>query len=172
MFLSENVRVKFKRGNLKLIEQEGSVERRAECVMVIEPFSQQLAAELGEETAAHLFDETKKIREELGKIELRLRSGLQRVTVRHHEELAPIIVIDSAFVKDCEATRVDVEKTGATFIRFNFTLCFDLADKGARNFLIEEFGSSLQLSFQAMQLPLPDGEAEKPSPRLRSRRTH
>jgi hypothetical protein len=67
MFLTENIPALFKKGALKLVPAEdgpGHV-RVAEATCLIEPFPHTLARELGEEIAAHLFDETNVIRPEL-----------------------------------------------------------------------------------------------------------
>ena len=81
MFISANVPALFKKGTLKLSQNdEGEYRRVAEAQLVIEPFLEPLARELGDEIAGHLFGDDGRIRPELEAIDLRIRSGLQHVT--------------------------------------------------------------------------------------------
>jgi hypothetical protein len=50
-------------------------------------------------------------------------------------------------------------KTGRSWLAFSFVLVFDLVEKKARNFVIDEFGNTLRLSFDPIQLDLLDDEA-------------
>lgn len=69
MFVTENVRVLFKRANLKLVQEAGELHRVAEATFVLEPLPPELAHELGEDIAGHLFDENEQIRAELDVID-------------------------------------------------------------------------------------------------------
>lgn len=78
MFTSSNIVAFFKKGTLKLAPNaDGDLRRFAEATLVIEPFSAELAHELGEDIAGHLFDHRDLIRDELESIDLRVGAGLQ-----------------------------------------------------------------------------------------------
>src|SRR3954468_1057115 len=101
MFLTENVPALFKKGTLKLVpSDEGGLRRVAEAMLVIEPFPSNLAHELGEDIAGHLFDDEDAIRAELESIDLRVRCGLQSVTVQHHEDLEPCALLSPVSIRD------------------------------------------------------------------------
>ncbi len=154
MFLSQNIPALFKKGMLKLTQTEDSYRRVAEATLVIEPFPAVLAHELGEEIAGHLFDDAGQIREELEGIDLRIRSGLQSVTVRQHEDLEPCALISPVSIKDVSVTRVEDKKNSRQWLSLAFVLVFSLEEKAARNFVLDEFGKTLLWTFDAMQREL------------------
>jgi len=152
MFLSRNIPALFKKGTLKLVpSDEGGRRRVAEATCVIEPFPAALAHELGEEIAGHLFDETGGIRPELDAIDLRVQSGLQHLTVRHHEELDAIAELSPVSIKDLRVERIEDLKVNRSWLSCSFVLVFSLEEKAARNFVLDEFGKTLLWSFDAMQ---------------------
>lgn len=151
MFASENVPALFKKGTLKLQEVEDGYRRVAEATLMIEPFPHQLAREMGEEIAVHLFDDDNMIRVELDSIALNVRAGLQRVTIRQHEELEPIAIMDTASIKDVKATVIEDKKTNRRWLSFSFVLVFSLESKEARNFVLDEFGKTLIWTFHSLQ---------------------
>ncbi len=159
MFLSEHIPALFKKGTLKLLKDGAELKRVAEAQFVIEPFSVDLARELGEDIAGHLFESDGTLRDELESIDLRVRAGLQRVTATHHADLNPAAVLEPVSVKDCSATRIEDEKSGKAWLSFSFVLVFDLSDKSTRNFVIDEFGNVLKLSFERLQMDLLNREA-------------
>ena len=154
MFVTENVPALFKKGTLKLQETDDGYRRVAEATLMIEPFPHQLAHEMGEDIAVHLFDENNQIRPELESIALNVRAGLQRATVRHHEELEPIAIIDTASIKDVKATVIEDKKTNRCWMSFSFVLVFSLESKEARNFVLDEFGKTLIWTFEGLQRDL------------------
>lgn len=152
MFVSQNVPALFKKGMLKLIAgDEGGKKRVAEATLVIEPFPAALARELGEDMAGHLFDDGNIIRPELEGIDLRVRAGLQSITVRHHEDLDPIGILSPVSIKDVSVQRIEDEKAGRAWLSCSFVLVFSLEDKAARNFVLDEFGKTLCWTFESMQ---------------------
>lgn len=152
MFASENVPALFKKGLLKMTPREdGTYRRVAEATCIIEPFPASLAHEIGEEVASHLFDDAGAIREELESIDLRVRAGLQAITVRHHEELEPCAIISPASIKDVSVTRIEDKKAGRQWLSLSFVIVFSLEEKAARNFVLDEFGRTLVWTFRAMQ---------------------
>lgn len=151
MFLTEFVPALFKKGTLKLQESEDGYRRVAEATLMIEPFPVNLAREMGEEIAVHLFDENGAIRNELESIALNVRAGLQRVTVRHDEALEPIAILDTASIKDVKATVIEDKKSNRRWMSFSFVLVFSLETKAARNFVLDEFGKTLLWTFEALQ---------------------
>src|SRR3990172_9448254 len=108
MFLSEHIPALFKKGMLKLVQaDDGGTKRVAEATLLIEPFPVSLARELGEDIAGHLFTEDGAIRDELESVDLRIRCGLQRVTVQAHEELPSVAVLDPVSIKDVTVKRIE-----------------------------------------------------------------
>lgn len=152
MFLTANVTALFKKGTLKLMAAEdGGTKRVAEATCLIEPFPYQLARELGEDIAGHLFTEDNALRDELESVDLRVRAGLQRVTVRQHDELEPVASLSPVSIKDVSAKRIEDKSTGRCWLSFSFVLVFSLEDKAARNFVLDQFGTALLWSFERLQ---------------------
>lgn len=160
MFLSEHIPALFKKGTLKLMKDGAELKRVAEAQFLIEPFPAHLARELGEDIAGHLFEPDGVLRDELESIDLRVRAGLQRVTFHHHEDIKATAVIEPVSIKDCSATRIEDDKSGKAWLSFSFVLVFDLSARVTRNFVIDEFGNILKLSFERLQLDLLDEDRE------------
>lgn len=154
MFISDNIPALFKKGTLKLEETDTGVRRVAEATLVIEPFPAKLAHELGEDIAGHFFTDDGLIRDELESIDLRVRCGLQGVTVRLDEALEPEALIAPASIKDVNVTRVDQKKTQRSWLACSFVVVFSLEDRAARNFVLDQFGKTLLWSFRVMQADL------------------
>jgi hypothetical protein len=155
MFISDNIPALFKKGTLKLQDNnDGGLRRVAEATLVIEPFPSRLAHELGEEIAGHLFDTDGLLRDELESIDLRIRGGLQKVTVRLDEALEPEATIHPASIKDVNVSRVDEKKSQRSWLSCSFVLVFSLEDRSSRNFVLDQFGKTLLWSFQGMQADL------------------
>lgn len=152
MFTSQNVVALFKKGTLKLTQNEdGEYRRMAEATLVIEPFTEAMARELGDEIAGHLFSEDGHIREELESIDLRVRAGLQHVTVRLDEALEPTAILSPASIKDVSCSLCEDKKSGRQWLSFAFVVVFSLEERAARNFVLDEFGKALLWSFQRSQ---------------------
>lgn len=155
MFISDNIPALFKKGTLKLEETDtGGLRRVAEATLVIEPFPARLARELGEEIAGHLFTDDGLLRDELESIDLRVRCGLQSVTVRLDEALEPEALISPASIKDVTVSRIDQKKTQRSWLACSFVLVFSLEERAARNFVLDQFGKTLLWSFRGMQADL------------------
>lgn len=153
MFVSSKIPALFKKGTLKLMpSDDGGSRRVAEATLLIEPFPATLAHELGEDIAGHLFDSDDVIRPELEAIDLRVRVGLQKITVRHHEDLDPCAVLSPVSIKDVSVARVDHEHR--SWLSLSFVLVFSLEEKAARNFVLDEFGKTLLWSFDSLQQTL------------------
>lgn len=151
MFVTENVRVLFKRANLKLVLEQGELHRIAEATFVLEPLAPELAHELGEDIAGHLFDENEQIRAELDVIGVRMSTGLQIVTSRDHEDLRVDAELKPVRILTARVERVEDDKTGKEWLRLVFVLSFQLRDREAQKFVLDKFGSWVCLSFKAMQ---------------------
>lgn len=154
MFVTERVPALFKKGLLKLQETDDGYRRVAECTLLIEPFPLRLARELGDEIAAHLFQDDDTIRPELESIDLRPRVGLQRITVQHDEALEAIVDLEDVSIKDINATVQEDKKSGRRWLSFSFVLTFSLSSRSSRNFVIDEFGKTLLWSFRPLQSDL------------------
>lgn len=152
MFISENVEALFKRGKLSLVSTEdGQTRRGAEATLVIEPFTVELARELGEELCGHFYDDDGGIRAELDDIDLIVRLGVQRVTVRTHAEVDAIVQLEPVSIKDLRVKRMTQKRTGAVWLACSFVLVFSLETKAVRNFFLDYFGAYLVWTFQAIQ---------------------
>lgn len=155
MFLSTNIPALFKKGMLKLEKTDDDGFRRvAEATCLIEPFPASLARELGDDIADHLLTSENTIRYELESIDLKVRSGLQNVTVRPDEALDPIALLSPVSVKDVNATVIEDKKMGTRHLAFSFVLVFSLETKAARDFVLDNFGRTLLWTFQALQRDL------------------
>lgn len=160
MFLTDNIPVLFKKGTLKLTAaDDGGTRRVAEATCVIEPFPYNLARELGDDIADHLLTHDNGLRDELESVDLRVRAGLQRIIVRHHEELEPVASLVPVSIKDVSAKRIEDKASGRCWLSFSFVLVFSLEEKEARNFVLDEFGKALLLSFRRLQGELLDNAA-------------
>lgn len=160
MFITENVSVLFKRAALKLTEDDdGNLVRLAEATFLIEPFPKELAHELGEDVAMHLFEADGRIAEAVESVGLRVRVGLQTVMVRSAPGVRASAELLHCEVKECRAERIEEikkgKKTGRSWLSFQFVLAFDLHRREHRNFVIDEFGNQVYLSFLAEQRDLP-----------------
>jgi hypothetical protein len=153
MFVSENVAALFKKGTLKLVASDDGYKREAEATLVIEPFNPGLAHQLGEDIHDHLFMLDGEIRDELEAIDLRVTVGTQNVIVRRHEELEPCAILSPCTIKDVAVKRCS-KKDEDDWLACSFVLVFGLEDKGARAFVLDEFGKRLRWTFEAMQRDL------------------
>lgn len=154
MFLTPNIRSVFKRATLRREEREDGVVRTARCVFLIEPFLPWMAHELGEDIAEHLFENTaddSPIRSEITDVSFRLNVGLQRVTVRLHEDLAPVAALDGVVVEGLKVTRQEDEKAGRVWLSAAVTLDVALNGRQAIECVVRTFGEAACLSFTAMQ---------------------
>lgn len=154
MFLSGNIPALFKKGTLKLQDVDGGVRRVAEATLVIEPFPARLAHELGEDIAGHLVTKDGSLRDELESIDLRVRAGLQSVTVRIDESMDPVAILTPVSIKDVNVSRVDEKKGQRSWLTCSFVLVFSLEDRAARNFVLDRFGQTLLWSFVGLQADL------------------
>lgn len=155
MFVTEKIPALFKGGKLKLEKSdEGGTRRVAEATLVIEPFPADLAHEIGEDIAGHLFDEANVVRDELESIDLRVRCGLQSITVQAHEYLPTLAILSPVSLRDVTAKRIESKDTGRSWLSQSFVLVFSLEEKAARNFVLDEFGKTLLWTFVGMQREL------------------
>lgn len=163
MFLTKNVQCLFKKAALKLeTNDEGRECRMCEATLVIGMLSIQLARELGDEIAGHLFDENGGMRHEVDNIMLHVDVGLQRVTFRSHWELEPVAILEPVSIKSLRATREEDLKKGTTWFELAVVVAFELTDKAARSLTIDHFGNPVFLTYESMQhaLPLADRIAD------------
>lgn len=160
MFITSNIPALFKKGTLKLMAaDDGGTRRVAEATCIVEPFSVALARELGDDIAGHLYTDADTLRDELESVDLRVRAGLQRVTVRHHEDLDPVASLSPVSVKDVSVSRIEDKSSGRAWLSLSFVLVFSLEDKPTRNFVLDEFGRHLLWSFERLQGELLDKAA-------------
>ena len=154
MFITENVKALFKKGTLKMVPTEDGYQRVAEATVVIEPFEPDLARELGEDVAGHLFNDDGGILPELGGIDLRVRLGAQRVTARPDPEMEACAILSPVTLKDVSVQRIEDKKTGESWLACSFVLVFALDSRVARTFVLDEFGKPLYFTFESIQQDL------------------
>jgi len=156
MFLTENVPALFKKATLKLVKgDDGGVVRAVEAALVFEPFTPDLAREMGEDIAGHIFGEDDQIRAELSSVDLRPRVGALRITARPHVDL-PAIVLEPVGLRSVSAMVREDEKGGTRWVILTVTLVFSLESKVARDFVLDHFGRQLAWTFEPLQRELPD----------------
>lgn len=161
MFITPHVEALFKKGALKLIRNDDDETIRVcEATCVIEPFTVNLARELGEEVSGHLFDDEGKIRREIDAVSLRVRVPRQRVTVTTHPEVASLATLEHVDVRNVRVTRMEDQKTGREWLACAYELVVPLDSKVARGFVLDGFGRALYWSFEASQMDFLDNESK------------
>ena len=158
MFLSPHIPCLLKSATLKLTKDE---TRLALVTCVVEPFSRELAAELGADVVDHLFipnpDRGREQaawvpRPEVTEIGFCLPVLRQCVEVVEHPELPSAYVLRDVGMERIRVTRPDPELPRLTL---SFVLAIILESKDAINFVVHDFGRLVYLSFAAMQRELP-----------------
>jgi hypothetical protein len=154
VFLTKHVPALFKKATLKLLPTDDGLRRICESTLVVEPFFPNLARELGDDIADHLFDDDDQIRPELEAIDLSVRCGLQRVVVTAHQDLDPVADLAACAIRTVQVKRMGDEKTGRYWLALTFVLVVTLDSQEARTFVIDGFGRELLWTFTAMQREL------------------
>ena len=158
MFLSPHIPCLLKSATLKLTKDE---TRLALVTCVVEPFSRELAAELGADVVDHLFipnpDRGREQaawvpRPEVTEIGFALPTPRQLVTVVEHPELPSAYTLRDVGIERIRVTRPDPELPRLTL---SFVLAIILESKDAINFVVHDFGRLVYLTFAAMQRDLP-----------------
>lgn len=151
MFVTENVWMVVKSAKLSVVEDDKKVEHRmAEVQLVIEDLGHELARELGEDVASHLFSDAGAIRHELATITLDPRIPPQCATARQTAD-APSTELRNVEVLSMTFARQEDDKTGKEWIKSTARVRFDLAPKVHREWLAMHFGFGLHFSFEAEQ---------------------
>lgn len=158
MFSTRDVWMVVKAAKLSVVEDDRNVEHRmAECQLVIDPLPSELAEQLGENVAGHLFNRDGMARHELATITLDPRVPKQRVSVRQVTD-GPHTEIRDVEVLSLTGARQEDEKTGKEWIKATVRVRFDLAPKVHREWLSMHFGYGLYFSFDVEQMDmLPKG---------------
>lgn len=153
MFTTPNLPTLLKRVTFKLVEQPGAdaKARMAEVAAVLDPFTPDLARELGKDVAGHLFDGADAMLPGVRDIRLDVPPLLQRVTVRWARDLAVEAVFDEVVLRALQVTRV--ETADDAWYRATLGLHVPLRDAEAQA-LARVFGALVALTFEAHQRPL------------------
>lgn len=151
MFISENVWMVVKSAKLSVVEDDKKVEHRmAEVQLVIEDLPSDLAHELGEDVASHLFTDAGAVRHELATITLDPRIPNQCARARQTVD-TPGTELRDAEILSMTFARQEDDKTGKEWIKATARVRFDLAPKVHREWLAMHFGYGLYFSFEAEQ---------------------
>ena len=159
MFVTPDVTCLLKSATLKLDEDGG---RLAHVTCTLEPFTPELAHELGEDVAEHLFmpnpnradptDLPEVPRPEVSEIGFLLPIGAQRITAKDHAELTPVAVLKDVQIQRIRVTRPDPERPR---LALAFVLVIHLDAREAIDFVVRQFGRYAALTFESMQRDLP-----------------
>lgn len=153
MFTTPNLPSLLKRVTFKLVEVPGAdtKQRVADVAAVLDPFTPALAHELGEDVAAHLFDEDDDLLPHVRDIRLDVPPLLQRVTVRFAPDLPVDAVFDEVTLRSLQVTRVEAAEDA--WYRATVAMHVPLRDAEAQA-LARLFGSLVSLTFEAHQRAL------------------
>lgn len=157
MFRTRNVKMQLAKASLRIVKDDkGDEHRMAECGLVLDPFTGELAHELGLDVYSHLFNEDTEIRPELGRIVMNPRVPQQLAEIRTAPDLKqPTFTVRYVDVLALGVNREEDPEVGDVWLRATVKVRFDLADKPHRELLAAHFGDLLCFTFQLEQSPLP-----------------
>lgn len=162
LFTTEQVPMQLAEATMKIVKDDKGVEHRmARCVLVLEPFGEAPARDVGEDIVGHLFTDEGMIRPEMDSVKLKLRLSLQDVVVAEvpDQAKATVRLREVKVVNLTVAHKID-EKNETHHLRASFLVLFSLAERSARDFLCRLYGHSLLWTFADEQEDLPlDGAA-------------
>ncbi|HWB15955.1 MAG TPA: hypothetical protein VG538_06060 [Vicinamibacterales bacterium] len=125
--------------------------RVADVTLLLEPFSRELAAELGEHIAAHLFEDDE-MRPEVEKVNLSLNAPDQRVIVASAPDAPALAELKSVTIGALAVTRK--AKEDHEWYRATIEARIDLREREIREFLFHHFGELRVFTFYPEQTPL------------------
>jgi len=157
MFTDKHVRMHVQKAVIKTEERKKDERFPVLAVaLVLEPLTLHLAKQLGPDVAAHCFTPTKKIRDEMTKIEIRLREKEQALTVcmadvAPHCVLRQVRLTGLTIAKRVENDQVErkskkVAPQGAT-LRLTLNCLIDPAERVHRDFFCSFIGSTFAFTF-------------------------
>lgn len=161
MFSSANVPMILKRATMVAASNAaGEATNFAECQLLIEPFDEDRAQELGDEVASHLFTEDGALRPEPESIQLDPRVPLQAVTVSPTVDgshaSGTLRLVEFGALK---VTKKQDEKSGKEWLAASQVIRFDLAPTAHRELLVMYFGRCIYLTFEKEQGELLGGRS-------------
>lgn len=152
MFVSQHVPLLMQKATLRLEKnREQEYVRLADLSLVLEPFPFELAAELDESIASHLFTPERTIRAELESIKLDPRVEKQMVTVQEDPSLPVLATLRQVEVVELSVAKKVDEKAGRIWLKATIVVTIDLSERAVREFLFHHFGMWRMFSFQAEQ---------------------
>lgn len=159
MFSTPDVWMTFKAAKLAVVNRDDVERRMAECQFVIEPFSFELAAQLGDAVLSHVFTEAGALRSELSSATLDPRVPLQRLHARGAEGVPATVIEDVDILKLTCSRQVD-DRSGKEWIKATVYARFDFAANVHREWIATYFGYGFYATFEAVQDELFDSELE------------
>lgn len=159
MFVTSDVWMVFKAAKLTVAEVDKVERRMAECQFVLEPFPYELAQELGDSVASHLFTPEGALRTELASVTLDPRVPMQRMFARGTEGV-PATQIDDVEVLAMTCSRQVDDKTRREWIKATVRVRFDFSPARHREWIAMYFGYGFHATFEAGQGDLFDDGAD------------
>jgi hypothetical protein len=150
MFLTPKVPALFKKGTLKLVDDDGPSVRRVG------------GSHAGDRAVPGGNSRTNSVKRSPGtsstapttsapswraidlRDALRTAEGHRRSSTKTS---APCATLTPVSIKDVSVTRIEDKKTGRAWLSLACVLVFSLEDKAARNFVLDEFGKTLLWTF-------------------------
>jgi hypothetical protein len=150
MFVSPDIPCSLTSAALKL-ETIADVDHRvAHVTAKVEPFTPELARELGDHIYDHLFmrdlehPDVPMPRPEITQVAFALRVGLQQVVTKDHPDLSASGALRRVKVASVRVTRPNPDVPRLTLA---FVLSVELGDQAAREWLVRAFGRTQYLTF-------------------------
>lgn len=160
MFTSNNIPCAVKSVALKIEKGDEHELKVAHVTCVVEPFTPELAIQLGSAIYAHLFTrnperpDVEMPRPELVQIGLNVACGLQRISARSHPDLPIESVLKEARVTNIRVTRPDPD---APRLSLSFVLSLSMDRRDTLVWVVQAFARVNYLSFLPEQLDLISG---------------
>lgn len=161
MFTTQNLPLLMKSVALK---QNEDGERFAHCKLLLEPFFHELAREMADEVADHLFmeqpsakpphDEMEWVpRREVSEMAFNLLYPRQRIVAREHPDLPMRVELHDVGIEHIRVTRPDEAKAR---LRLEFVIVVPLVEDRAIEFVVRTFGRHMYFTFDVQQPTLLD----------------
>ena len=162
MFVSPDVPCGLASAALKIETIDDVDHRFAHVTCKVEPFTPDLARELGETVYAHLFTrdpertDVPMPRREITEVGFSLPIGLQLISAKSHPDLKVDHVLRRVKVTRVRVSRPDPEKPRLTLA---FVLSIELGERQTMDWLVRAFGRVQHLTFMAEQRDMLEDKA-------------
>jgi hypothetical protein len=151
MFETACIPMLIKKATLRREMDDEELYRVADVTLLLEPFSRELAAELGEHIVAHLFTDDA-MRPEVEKVSLSLNVPDQRVIVAGAPDAPALAELKSVAIGGLAVARK--AKEDREWYRATIEARIDLRERTIREFLFHHFGELRVFTFMPEQIAL------------------